>query len=426
MTDHAASANHTEQPPLESSAFHAVPGFDASGVSAGIKSRGGLDLALVSSRLPCRAAALFTQNRFPAAPVQHGRRLLAFNPEAVYGVVINSGCANACTGVPGAANARLTAEAAEAALGAFENSVFVMSTGVIGVQLPMDRLLPALPQAVDALRPGGWTAAAQAIMTTDTRPKLASRRIEIGGVPVTLTGMAKGAGMIHPNMATMLAVIATDALVTQPLLQAALRAAADSSFNRISIDGDTSTNDTVLLLANGLAAHTELADAADPAYLAFSAALTGLCTELAQAIVRDGEGATKFVAVRVEGAADDAAAHQAANTIATSPLVKTAFFGGDANWGRILAAAGRAGVELDPDRCDLHISARSAAGQPLPELQLVAGGAPLDYAERDAAALFAQPEIAVRLSHGRGPGAATVWTTDLGHDYITINGDYRT
>ncbi len=426
MTDRTQPQNGAHPSSLESGDFHTVPGFDAAGIAAGIKSRGGLDLALIASRLPCRAAALFTQNRFPAAPVQHGRRLLDFNSEAVYGVVVNSGCANACTGAPGAAAARLTAEAVEKALGAFDNSVFVMSTGVIGVQLPVDRLLAAVPRAVDALHPAGWTEAAQAIMTTDTRPKLASRRFEIAGVPVTLTGIAKGAGMIHPNMATMLSVIATDALVAQPLLQAALRAAADASFNRISIDGDTSTNDTVLLLANGLAPHAELADAAEPGYLAFSAALTSLCAELAQAVVRDGEGATKFVTVRVEGAPDDAAAHQAANTIATSPLVKTAFFGGDANWGRILAAAGRSGIELDPDRCDLFISALSAAGQPLPELQLVAGGTPLDYAEQDAAALFAQPEIAVRLSLGVGPGAATVWTTDLSHDYVSINGDYRT
>ncbi len=404
---------------------YAVPGFEAVGVAAGIKSSGALDLALVTSRTPCRAAAVFTQNAFPAAPVLYDKRLLAFNAETIHGVVINSGCANACTGVVGDANARLMAEALEQGLESGDQTVFVMSTGVIGVQLPIEKLANAIPPAVDQLRPNGWPDAATAIMTTDTRPKLATRQVEINGTTVTLIGMAKGAGMIHPDLATMLSVIATDAVVASATLQDALADAVRYSFNCISIDGDTSTNDTVLLLANGVAGHGEITGPGD-AYAAFVHALTELSTELAQAIVRDGEGATKFVAIHIHGAEDDAAAHRAANTIATSPLVKTAFFGSDANWGRLLAAVGRAGIRIVPDSCDLYVDGGPAAAEKLGELQLVAAGQPTDYAETDAAARFAQPEIDVRIELGLGAGSATVWTSDLSHDYVTINGDYRT
>jgi len=404
---------------------YAVDGFDAAGCAAGIKKSGAPDLAMVMSRTPCRAAALFTRNAFPAAPVVYDRQLLAFNPDQVYGVVINSGNANACTGVIGDANARLTAEAAEFAISAAHgSSVFVMSTGVIGVQLPLEKLTEAIPTAVNQLDPQGWDAASRAIMTTDTRPKLATRTVRIDGAPVKFTGMAKGAGMIHPNMATMLAVIATDAQIAQPLLQRALKAAADKSFNRISVDGDTSTNDTLLLLANGLAANQEIMDTGS-GYEAFVHALTDLSLELAQGLVRDAEGATKFVTVTVNGAEDDAAAHQAANTVATSPLVKTAFYGNDANWGRLLAAIGRAGIHVDPESCHLFIAGRSGEVE-LPELQLVDGGMPTDYQETDAAAIFAQPEIDVRIELGLGHGRAIVWTSDLSHEYVSINADYRT
>ncbi|MCL4826702.1 MAG: bifunctional glutamate N-acetyltransferase/amino-acid acetyltransferase ArgJ [Caldilinea sp.] len=403
-----------------------VKGFDAGAVAAGIKKNGAPDLALVASRVPCRAAGVFTRNLFPAAPVLYDRQLLEFNPEAIHAVLVNAGCANACTGPEGNANARLSAEQTALHLGAHEHSVFVMSTGVIGVQLPMDKLLAGIPKVVETLAPDGWPAAAAAIMTTDTRPKLATRQVTLGDVMATITGIAKGAGMIHPNMATMLAVIATDAFIAQPLLQQALSAATAVSFNCISIDGDTSTNDTVLLLANGLADNEEIVEASSPEFATFSAALTSLCTELAQAIVRDGEGATRFVTVQVCGAANDAEAHQAANTIATSPLVKTAFFGGDANWGRILAAVGRAGIQVDPARCDLFIDGGPDATTRTGELQLVAGGVPLPYSEAAATAIFAQPEIDVRVELGLGGGAATVWTSDLSYDYVRINGDYRT
>lgn len=404
----------------------AVTGFDAAGVAAGIKKSGAADLALIASQLPCRAAALFTRNAFPAAPVLYDRRLLEFNPEGIQAVLINAGCANACTGVPGEANARLSAEAAEMALGANAHSVFVMSTGVIGVQLPMDRLLGGIPQAVEALDPEGWLAAAKAIMTTDTRPKLVTRLLRLGDAEARITGIAKGAGMIHPDMATMLSVLVTDAFIAQPLLQEALRLAADKSYNRISIDGDTSTNDTVLLLANGMCGGEEITAAESPEFGAFLAALTAVSAELAQAIVRDGEGATRFVAITVNGAVDDKDAHRAANTVATSPLVKTAFFGGDANWGRILAAVGRSGCRVDPDRAALFIDGGVEGGARLAELQLVEGGTPLDYSEETATAIFAQPEIGVRVELALGPGSATVWTSDLSYDYVRINGDYRT
>ncbi len=403
-----------------------VKGFDAGAVAAGIKKSGAPDLALVASRVPCRAAAVFTRNLFPAAPVIFDRQLLAFNPDSIYAVLINAGCANACTGPEGEANARQSSEQASLHLGAHEHSVFVMSTGVIGVQLPMEKVRAGIPKVVETLTPEGWTAAANAIMTTDTRPKLATRTVTLGDATATLTGIAKGAGMIHPNMATMLSVIATDAFITQPLLQQALAEANELSFNRISVDGDTSTNDTVIVLANALADNEEIVEASSADYIAFVAALTDLCTELAQALVRDGEGVTRFVTVHVRGAVSDAEAHQAANTIATSPLVKTAFFGGDANWGRILAAVGRAGIQVEPERCDLFIDGGPDAATRRGELQLVAGGVPLPYSEMAATEIFAQPEIDVRVELALGEGAATVWTSDLSYDYVRINGDYRT
>lgn len=401
----------------------AVIGFDATGIACGIKKSGAPDVALIASRVPARAAGIFTQNAFPAAPVIYDRRLLAFNPEAIHAILINAGCANACTGAEGDANARRSAEQVALHLGAHEFSVFVMSTGVIGVQLPIEKLEAGIPKAIDQLQPEGWPAAADAIMTTDTRPKLATRQIQIGDATVTCTGIAKGAGMIHPNMATMLSAVATDIHISQPLLQQALLYAAERSYNRISIDGDTSTNDTVLVLANGLAGNPEIVDGSSGEYAAFQAMLTDLCTELAQAIVRDGEGATRFVTIQVNGAESDADAHTAANTVATSPLVKTAFFGGDANWGRILAAVGRSGIHVDPARTDLFISAGTGQGE---ELQLVAAGRPLAYSEEQATAIFAAKEIAVRVELGLGAGTSTVWTSDLSYDYVRINGDYRT
>ncbi len=404
---------------------YAVPGFDATGIAANIKKSGAPDLALIASRTPCRAAATFTTNKFPAAPVTYDQQVLSFNPSGIHAVIINSGCANACTGDEGAANARRTAESVARALGADDHAVFVMSTGVIGVQLPMDKLLAGIPKAVGQLRPDGWEDASHAIMTTDTRPKLFTHTATIDGQPVRFTGISKGAGMIHPNMATMLSTVVTNAHITQPLLQRALRAAVGKSFNCISIDGDTSTNDTVILLANGLADHAEITDAESAAYGAFLDALTSICVDLAQAVVRDGEGVTKFVTIQVNGAASDEEAHTGANTVATSPLVKTAFFGNDANWGRILAAIGRAGIAVEPANCSLFVTGGHPGKERLPELQLVAAGTPLQYQEADAAARFAQAELDVRVELGLGQGRATVWTCDLSHEYVSINGDYR-
>ena len=401
-----------------------VTGFDTAGIHCGIKPTGALDLALIASPTACRAAAVFTQNAFPAAPVLYDRDLLQMNPDGTHGVVINSGNANACTSAEGNANARRMAEATEKSLGSTDNTAFVMSTGVIGVQLPIAVIEAGVPQVAAKLRPDGWQEAAEAIMTTDVFPKWASSQARVGGRTVTVTGIGKGAGMIHPNMATMLATLATDAAIAQPLLQKALTTAVNRSFNRISVDGDTSTNDTVLALANGAAGNAEIREEGAE-YDAFVEALTEASVELAQLIVRNGEGVTKFVTVQVEGAVDDGEAHCIANSIAKSPLVKTAFFGHDANWGRILCAVGYSGATVDPTRAHLFI----AAGQPRAgnaEVQLVDAGTPTDYLEEEASAIFAESEISVRVSLGLGEGAATVWTCDLSYDYVSINAEYRT
>jgi glutamate N-acetyltransferase/amino-acid N-acetyltransferase len=398
-----------------------VPGFRFAGVACGIKPQtaayGGraLDLALIVSDAPCSAAGVFTQNRFPAAPVLYDRAALQANPMAVRAVAINAGNANACTGQQGLANAAAMAALAEVELDLPTGSALVMSTGVIGLPLPMDKVAAGIRDAAHlALSETGQGGegielAAQAIMTTDTRPKLAARRAG----EASLLGMAKGAAMIHPNMATMLAVVVTDAALEPAVLHAMLRRAVDGSFNAISVDGDTSTNDTVLVLANGLAGPV------DPA--AFEAALAEVCTDLAQQIVRDAEGASKFVAVRVSGAASAAEARQAAQTIATSLLVKTAIYGGDPNWGRVLAAAGRSGVELDPARAALWFSGDGGAAY-----QVVAAGAPLAYDETEAARIFACHDLLIHLDLGAGAAAATVWTSDLTHDYVSLNAHYRT
>lgn len=394
-----------------------ITGFRFAGVSCGIKPQtaayGGraLDLALIASDAACSAAGVFTQNRFPAAPVLYDKQALQGNPTGIRAVVINAGNANACTGAQGLADAQRMAALAESALGLPASAALVMSTGVIGLPLPMDKLEAGIRAAARALQPGddGVQLAAQAIMTTDTKPKRAAQRAG----QASLLGIAKGAAMIHPNMATMLAVVVTDAAVEPDALQIVLRRAVDRSFNAISVDGDTSTNDTALVLANGLAGPVDLA--------AFEAALTEVCTDLAQQIVRDAEGASKFITVRVSGAASAAGARQVAQTIAASVLVKTAVYGGDPNWGRVLAAAGRSGVELDPARAALWF-----AGDGGPEYQVVAGGAPLPYDEAEAARIFSCRDLSIHLDLGAGPAQATVWTSDLTHDYVSLNAHYRT
>jgi glutamate N-acetyltransferase / amino-acid N-acetyltransferase len=391
-------------------------GFVAGTAEAAIKKPGRLDVALVASERPCTAAAVFTQNQVVAAPVIVDRETITGNAHHIRAVVANAGNANACTGELGLANAREMQRLTAVALDCDPAQILVLSTGVIGVQLPMARLAQGIWQAAQQLDVGNGLATAQAIMTTDTYPKQTAVRIELSSGTVTIGGMAKGSGMIHPNMATMLAVLTTDAVVKSERLQGMLETAVDASFNRISVDGDTSTNDTALLLANG-ASGVALAHEEDAAL--FSQALTQLCLHLARQIVRDGEGATKFVTIHVSGAASDEEAHRVAETIATSPLVKTAFAGSDANWGRILAAAGRANVSFDQNQISLYIEGDS-------RLQLVGHGTPTDYAEADAAAIFAKPEFAVQLDLNNGRGQATMWTTDLSHEYVSINADYRT
>lgn len=393
-------------------------GYTAAAVAAGIKQSGRPDLVMVLSDRDCAAAGVFTSNRVAAAPVLIDRETLAANHSAVRGVIINAGNANACTGEPGLAHAREMQRAAAEAIGGRPDQFLVMSTGVIGVPLPMARVIMGITTAAPLLARENGRAAAEAIMTTDTRPKYVAVEVDLPGGRVTIGGMAKGAGMIHPDMATLLGLITTDAAVPADTLADLLREAADLSFNAISIDGDTSTNDTILLLANG-ASGVPVDD--DETRGMFGAALNDVCRALAMMVVRDGEGVTRVVAIRVSGAASSENARQVANTIATSPLVKTAFAGGDPNWGRIMMAAGRSGVELDQYRLALWIGAPGEA-----PLQIVRNGTPAAYDEAVAAAIFARPEFDVQVDLGRGPGEALMWTTDLTHDYVSINADYRT
>lgn len=383
------------------------------GLACGLKRDGRRDIALLVSDRPCAIAGVFTTNRVKAAPVLRDMALLAAPGATARAVLINTGSANACTGQRGLVDAHASAALAAELLGCRPEEVFTLSTGVIGLPLDMEAMQRGIAALVPALRPDGWSDAAEAIMTTDTRPKLASVPLSSGAV---IAGMAKGAGMIAPHMATMLAVIVTDAALPADLLTALLRTAVERSFNRIVVDGDMSTNDTVLLLGNGAAGSTP------PDLAEFEQALTALCVELAQAIVRDGEGATRFVTVEVTGAANEAEARAVARQIAMSPLVKTAFYGADANWGRILAAAGYSGVDLDPARLSLWL----LDAQGTPAIQLVAGGEPADYDERAAIALMQTDTWGVRLDLGLGEARSHVWTCDLSHDYVTINGHYRT
>lgn len=393
-----------------------IRGFRVGVVDAGLYASYGKttrpDLTLIASDRPCAAAGVFTTNLVKAAPVLLDQARLRAKPNGMKAVLINTACANACTGDPGQKNAEQTAVWTAQALQCEADEVLVMSTGVIGVQLPMPQFEAGIPKAALALDPGSWDDASKAIMTTDTRPKIASVIAHEG---YTIIGIAKGAGMIAPNMATMLAVIATDAAISPERLDQSLREAVKTSFNRVVVDGDMSTNDTVIALANG-ASEVQIGDPGSTSDFEFQKYLQAVCAALAEQIVRDGEGATKFIHLTVSGARTEAEAHQIANTIATSALVKTAFYGGDANWGRILAAAGRAGVDLDQGKMALWYD----------DLQLVAAGTPLPYDESRANAIAQQENITVRLDLGLGSQLAVVYTCDLSHDYVSINGHYRT
>lgn len=398
-----------------------IRGFKVAGVHSGMKKEGLLDFALIVSDAPCVAAGVFTKNRVKAAPVWLDMDRLARRPNDIRAVAINTTCANACTGKLGLENAAQTAEWVAQDHDFTPEQVLLMSTGVIGTHLPMTHIKQGVERAYSALGVD-WHKAALAIMTTDTRPKLASVEVMTPNGNYTLVGISKGAGMIAPNMATMLGLIVTDAALTVEQARSALGQAVASSFNRIVVDGDMSTNDTVLLLANGKS-HIAI----DTAYerQQFQEALNALCIYLAQAIVRDGEGATKFITLHITGAEDDEAARLIGHAIGTSALVKTAFFGQDANWGRIIAAAGRAGVAFNPERASLWISPGEELFEDDKGLLLFQAGVPTAYDERAAAEIMAEPAIYVSLDCGLGEGSAVIWTCDLSAEYVAINADYR-
>ena len=402
---------------LEYGGVTSPEGFSAGVANCGMKRSGQPDLMLLHSERDCTAAGMFTRNQVVGATVTLNQETLAVNDSRVRAIATNSGIANVCTGVLGMKNARRMQSLAATALRCQARQVLVLSTGVIGVQLPMEQIRAGLRAAAADTQPDGGRAAARAIMTTDTRPKHLAARINLPSGSVTIGAMVKGSGMIHPNMATMLAFLTTDALMPATTLRALLKPAVDRSFNRITIDGDTSTSDTVLLLANGASG---ISCARGESRETFVVALTSLATELAQLVVRDGEGVNKFVTIRVSGARTEADSHRVANTIATSPLVKTAFAGSDPNWGRIMAAAGRAGVRFDLQRAALWIGASTSE-----PLQLMEHGAPCDYHESDAAQIFAGSDFNVHLDLGCGRAETTVWTGDLTHEYVNINADYR-
>lgn len=407
--------------------FNLAQGFRASWTACGLKPSGNPDLALILSDRPCSAAGVFTTNKVKAAPVLYDQELLASHASTIRAILTNAGCANACTGSLGMENAQRSARLVADALGCDARNVLLLSTGVIGRQLDMTKLAAGISTvcAPDAAHdPAG---AAQAIMTTDTKPKIAHKIISIDGKNVTIAGLCKGSGMIHPNMATMLAIITTDIAMPPALLQSELRAAVAQSFNCVSVDGDTSTNDTVLLLASGAAGLT-LSDADSSARAAFSAALTEVCMNLAQQVARDGEGATRLVTIRVTGARSVEEAHQVANSIARSPLFKCAVHGGDPNWGRVLCAAGYSGADIDPDRLTLSFGPndRPGEGVDVPVVQVVARGMPVEYDQQHAAAAFRGDPVRVHLDLGLGLAEATVWTCDLSAEYVSINALYTT
>jgi len=396
--------------------LHPVPGVEIGITMAGVRKANRRDLTVFTLAAGAVVAGVFTENRFCAAPVQLCRRHLA-GGAAIRAMVVNTGNANAGTGADGLARAGSTCAALARELGLAPEQVLPFSTGVIMETLPNDRIEAALPAALADRKAANWGAAAEAIMTTDTVAKAASRQIVIGGVTVTVTGIAKGAGMIRPNMATMLGFVATDAKVAPRALQQLVREAADRSFNRITVDGDTSTNDSFILIATGQAAHAEIAELESAEGAALREAVIAVSQQLAQAIVRDGEGATKFITVRVEGGATKDECRRVAYAIAHSPLVKTAFFASDPNLGRILAAVGYAGIDdLDQGLIDLYLDDVHVATQ---------GGRHPAYQEADGQRVMKQAEITVRVDLHRGPGRATVWTCDFSHDYVTINADYR-
>jgi len=397
------------------SSLGSVTGIRLGTVAAGIRKKDRRDLVLIECAPGTHAAAVFTKNRFCAAPVIVAREHLAKAvPRAL---LINTGFANAGTGEPGLEDARACCAALAKQIGCRTEEILPFSTGVIGERFPRERIIAALPACQAALNEKGWAEAAHGIMTTDTVPKGSSRQTRLDSHTVTVTGIAKGAGMIRPDMATLLAFVATDAAVTPAVLQACVSAAVNESFNRITVDGDTSTNDACVLLATGAAGNPLIDHAEGEDHAALLHTVTEVFTELAQAIVRDAEGATKFITVEVRGGRSESDCLEVAYTIAHSPLVKTAFFASDPNWGRILAAIGRAPIaQLDVSKVAIHLN----------ELRVVRNGAlDADYAEAKGLAVMRLPEIRIGVDLGAGYASARVWTSDLSHDYVRINAEYR-
>ena len=392
----------------------AVQGVRAAGVHAGIKAADAKDVALIVTDVPAVAAGVFTKNSVTAAPVIVCREHLS--DSRAQAVIVNSGNANACTGEVGMVNAQQMAAATAAQLGIDANLVLVSSTGVIGQQLPMDKIESGIQAAASALSTEGGSDAAEAIMTTDTHPKSVAVEVEAGGVPVRIGGIAKGSGMIAPNMATMLSYLTTDAKISAETLQTALTRVVDDTYNLLTVDTDRSTNDTVLILATGHAGNTEITTPDSEDYEVFCEGLLFVCTELVKMLARDGEGATKLVEVVVKRAENRDDAEKAARAVAESPLVKTAVFANDANWGRIMMAIGKSGAEFDPYQVDVWLA----------DYQLVKNGMDAGYDEDKATALFAQDPVRITIDLAAGDAEITMWTCDYSYDYIRINADYRT
>lgn len=392
----------------------APKGYQASGVACGLKKNGNRDLALICSDVPATCAGIFTTNLVKGHSLQWSKARLE-EGYPVKAVAVNSGCANACVGVEGDEDARRMATIAAELASCNAESVLLGSTGVIGFRLDMDKINAGLQQAHATLNHDGGSEAAKAVMTTDTFPKEASRLVTLDNTRVTIGGMAKGSGMIHPNMATMISVVTTDANITREMLQKALKEAADRSFNRVSVDGDTSVCDMVLMLANGLS-ESPLIESEGPLYHQFLEALTAVCIDLSKMLARDGEGATKLIEIEVQNASDRDTSHKILNAIAKSPLVKTAIFGQDANWGRILTAAGYSGASFDPGRVDIFLG----------DVMVCKDGKALVFDESAALEILKAPEVKILIDLKSGEITDRLWTCDLTYDYIKINGSYRT
>lgn len=394
-------------------------GFKAASCAAGIKYKERTDMAMIYSEVPCVTAGTFTKNIVKAAPVKWDHKVV-YSGVLSSAVVINAGIANACTGAEGMANCEATAKAAAEILNVNADGVLVASTGVIGMQLPIDRIIAGTKMLSEQLSDSAQAGllAAKAIMTTDTVPKHIAVTVDIGGVPVTVGGMCKGSGMIHPNMCTMLGFITTDAAISRELLQEALSADVEDTYNMVSVDGDTSTNDTVVVLANGMAGNPVI-DKKDENYEAFKAALHQVNTYLSRKIAGDGEGATALFEVKIIGAESKAQAVTLAKSVVTSSLTKAAIFGHDANWGRILCAMGYSGAQFDPEKVDLYFE--SAAGK----LKIIENGVATDYSEEAATKILSENEVTAIADIKMGDASATAWGCDLTFDYVKINADYR-